>query len=110
MRRILFGSLALVAMALFVGSAGSQPPGGRGGEKGGRGGQQDKGGPGGGGGRGGDKGGRGGDRGGPGGDRGGPGGPGGGGMGRFEMGRVLPPFMREQLDLSELQEQELTKL
>jgi len=82
----MFGTLALVAAALFVVAAESQPPEGK--DKGDRGGERGKG-PGG---RG-DRGPR---------DKGGP--------GRMELGRVLPPFVREQLELSELQEQAITKL
>ncbi|HEX4592050.1 MAG TPA: hypothetical protein VH120_19100 [Gemmataceae bacterium] len=46
-----------------------------------------------------EKGGRGGQRGGP-----------GGGPGRFELGRVLPPFVKDQLNLTEDQEKQIADL
>ena len=79
-KRWTIGLLALVAAGLFVMTAESQPPEGGGKDKGGRGGQ-----------------------------RGGPGGPG-GGPGRFELGRVLPPFVKDQLNLTEDQEKQLADL
>ena len=46
-----------------------------------------------------------------GGQRGGPGGPGGrGGPGRFELGRVLPPFVKDQLNLTADQEKQIADL
>ena len=42
--------------------------------------------------------------------RGGQRGPGQGGLGRFELGRVLPPFAREQLNLTADQEKQLADL
>jgi hypothetical protein len=45
-------------------------------------------------------------------EKGGPGGPGGmrGGRGGFEVGRLIPPPLREQLDLNEEQKQQLDAL
>jgi Spy/CpxP family protein refolding chaperone len=48
------------------------------------------------------------EKGGRGGQRGGPGGP--GGMRPFELGRVLPPFVKDQLNLTEDQEKQLADL
>jgi len=74
--------LALAVAVIYGMTAGSQPPG------------QDNRGPGAPG------------RGGPGGQ----GGPGGGGGPRFELGRVLPPFARQQLNLTKDQEEQIAKL
>lgn len=81
-KRFAIGLLAIAAAAMFTLTAESQPPDGGGRDKGPRGGQ-----------------------------RGGPGGPGGrGGPGRFELGRVLPPFVKDQLNLTADQEKQLAAL
>src|SRR3954454_381367 len=87
MKKWSVGLLALAAAAVFALTAESQPPEGR----------DNKDRP------------RGGDRRGPGGP-GGPGVPGQGGPGRFELGKVIPPMMRDDLGLSDEQAKMIDEL
>jgi hypothetical protein len=82
MKKIILGATAVVGLVLLVTACSSQPPPGRGGDRG------------------------------PGDRQGGPpqGGPPGGGPPRFELGRVLPPPLIEELQLSPNQQAEIAKL
>lgn len=93
MNRTRVGLLALLAAGVFSMTADSQPPDGKDRPAGNRGGP-----------------------GGPGGPPGGPGGPPGGmggtgmGFGRFEVGRLIGPPIRQELKLTEEQEKQLVEL